>query len=286
MGKNRMYEMKLFPCDLSVYRIFIDIAVPVVLAFFGKWAVQNLLPPYKEIQVLIKQINAYYENIYGKIFWRKNGIIHIRFMNKNSYRKNPKFSRAYINMTRNFDGKTYHILPNCEVQGNRDITIDQLRGELNGLLYKQNIVEFTCTVEEFIDRGKKKGIVKEYTWTDNMGKITGRGGDSYDHCLFDGEKYCYVLSSAADAKIFIKVLPISWAENLKKGENLNSAISAAMLIVNKIPEKLPQFLKNRLYVYYPWGCTVNQAFKAIRYWERIGYKSHYESNGKFIKNPS
>jgi hypothetical protein len=248
--------------------------------------VRNLLPPYKEIQVLIKQINAYHKNIYGKIFWRKNGIIHIRFMNKNSYRQNKKFSCAYIDMTRNFDGKTYHVLPNWEVQGNRDITVDQLRDELNSLSYKQNIAEFTFAVEEFIDRGKKKGIVKEYTWIDNGGKITGRGGDSYDHCLFEGRKYCYVLSSAADAKISIRVLPISWAENLKKETNLNCAISAAQLIVNKIPEKLPQFLKNRLYVYYPWGCTVNQAFKAIRYWEKIGYKSHYDSNGKFIKNPS
>jgi hypothetical protein len=265
---------------LSIYKIIIDIidiVVPVVLALLGGWAVHNLLPPYKEIQVLIKQINAYHKNIYGKISWRKNGIIHIRFMNKNSYRQNKRFSCAYIDMIRNFDGKTYHVLPNCEVQGNRDIPIDQLRDELNKLSYKQSIAEFTCAVEKFIERGKKKGIVKEYTWIDNMGKITGRGGDSYDHCLFEGKKYCYVLSSAADAKISIKVLPISWAENLKKEENLNVAISAAMPIANKIPETLPQFLKNILYVYYPWGCTVNQVFKAIRYWEKTGYKSHYNS---------
>jgi hypothetical protein len=278
--------MKLLPCDLSVYRMIIDIAVPVVLAFLGKWTVQNLLPPYREIQVLIKQINAYHKNIYGKIFWRKNGVIHISFMNKNSYRQNKKFSCAYIDMTRNFDGKTYHVLQNCEMRDDGDITIDQLRDELNNLLCKQSIAEFTCAVEEFIERGKKKGIVKEYTWIDNMGKITGRGGDSYDHCLFGSEKYCYVLSSVADAKISIKVLPISWAENLKKETNLNAAIFAAALIVNKIPEKLPQFLKNWLYVYYPWGCTVNQVFKAIRYWEKIGHESYYESNGKFIRNPS
>jgi hypothetical protein len=281
--------VNLLPCELSLCKIItdvIDIIVPVGIAFFGARTVRNLLPPYKEIQVLVKQINAYHKNIYGKIFWRKNGIIHIRFMNKNSYRQNKKFSHAYINMTRNFDGRTYHLLPNGEVQGNRDITVDELRGELNNLSYKQSLVEFTCAVEEFIDRGKKKGIVKEYTWTDNMGKITGRGGDSYDHCLFEGEKYCYVLSSAADAKISIKALPIARAENLKKKENLNGAISAATQIVNEIPEKLPQFLRNMLYVYYPWGCTVNQVFKAIRYWEKKGYKNYYVSNRKFIRNPT
>jgi hypothetical protein len=259
--------VKICPDNLSIYQIFTDIGVPTFLVFLAKWVVGKLAPPYKEVQVLLNQVNAYHSNIYGRFYSRKNGSLHVRFMNRKSLRPNKKYSCAFINLSRNADG-TYHVLSDYPVTTGQNLSPDQLREEFTSLWCKQAKEDFVFAVHKFVEIGEKKGIVKNSVWTDGFGLITSLPDYQPNYCFVEGVNFCYVLSHFADAKISIRVLPLSWCDSIRAKTNLAQAISVATMIVNKFPDWIPQFLKDKLFVYYPWGCNVSDVFKAIRYWEK------------------
>ncbi|GMO15677.1 MAG: hypothetical protein Pg6A_01870 [Termitinemataceae bacterium] len=277
----------LFSQELTVYQVFIDIVIPFILYNLGKREISKLLPEYKDIHILLNQINAYHSNIYGKLLVRKNGVIHIRFMNKNSLRPNKIYSNNYIDIIRNSDG-TYHAVSDISIDAKRNLSLDKLRDEFYSLFHKKCKEDFILLVDKFIIDGMKKGIVKSSVWFDGTGERSNNlSNHPYDYCLFEGVKYCYILSEAADAKAVIKVLPLLRYEKFRSvEENLGQSIVIAQMIVNEIPDWIPQFIRNKLFVYYPLGCNLKDIYKAIQYWEKNGNKKYYECNGKFIRKSS
>jgi hypothetical protein len=120
--------MELISDNLSIYQIAIDIGVPAIFLIFLNWLRKKLLLPYKEIQVLLNQINAYHTNIYGWLYSMKNQILRVSFMNKKSLSPNKKNACSYINLSRNADG-TYCIFRDYGMPDMNVFSIDQLMKE-------------------------------------------------------------------------------------------------------------------------------------------------------------
>jgi hypothetical protein len=252
---------------------------------------------------LIGQVNVCYKNIYGKAIYRKNGIIHIRFINIKSPRKNKKYSGATLDLIKTVDTK-YEIVHSSLIEDDLYmieefddfsdfkkrkathfhfglegliLSLDELRKTFQSLNYNKNQEDFRENVEKFIKRAEKKEFILKHTWkyaeqndSDFYQKYNDlERGKLPEYCFIQRPKHCYVLSCATDSKIHIRTLSPEKFDKIENDptENIGHDIISAKIIVNMPPDWVPNLLK-QLIPYYPWGCTVSQLFHAIKYWEQ------------------
>lgn len=312
-----MLSIQAVPENITWWEIATK-SIPIILTIiFGSGILKKIsdkISPHKEINILLDQVNAYYKNIQGKAIYRKNGIIHIRFINAKSPRKNKKYSRAVMDLIKNVTGK-YEIV-SCSLSEdnlylfkefddfkdfiNRKeahlhfgiegliVSLDELRKIFQCLNYKKNQEDFMENAIKFIKKAERENFILAHVWKyerqnepDFFQKYNILERSKLpEYCFIKRPKYCYILQCGSDAKIQIKVLPAEKFEKVDNDptENIGQDIIAARMIVNMPPGWMPEFLK-RFRTYYPWGCTAAQLFKAIKYWEKSNAKEPGAENG-------
>lgn len=314
--------MKILPPNIRWFEIIFTVIAPIGSIIVGcrliAKKIEDKISPHKEIKNLLEQVNAYYKNIYGKSEYRKNGTVHIRFMNRKSPRKNKKTSNAYIDIIKTTKGD-YRILNHSfsqddmyifnEVEGYKnkmeageddfrfgnvntfDISLDELRTIFRYLNFKQNKFDFREMVEKFVKIAQRKKFIKDYFWkhedTEQANKLDMLSRRRLpEYCFIERDNYCYILSCGADSKINIRVSPIINYQKIKDTYgNIGQYLIDAAMIVDMPSEWVPRFISRHI-TYYPWGCNVGDIFKAVKFWENRQchqYDEHDLADGRGMK---
>jgi hypothetical protein len=318
----RISQIKILPPNISWFEIIFTAIAPIGSIIVGcrliAKKIEDKISPHKEIKNLLEQVNAYYKNIYGKSTYRKNGTVHIRFMNRESPRKNKKISNAYIDIIKTTKG-SYRILHHSfshddmyifsEFEGYKnkmdageegfrfgdesifDISLDDLRTIFQHLNSKQNRFDFREIVEKFVKIAQRKKFIKDYFWkyedTEKANTLDVLSKYSLpEYCFIERDNYCYILSLGTDSKINIRVSSITNYQKIKVGyDNIGQYLGDAVMIVNMPPEWMPRFVSKHI-TYYPWGCNVRDIFRAVKFWENkqcYQYEEHDLANGRGMK---